>query len=227
MKQKKKLLIIILIVLVAVGAALGAAVGYRQKQKASGKDDGDSAEKLVRHEEQVNVSEAYACDLGVYGEDNKKLWVYFDSSEGTFVNQIGEDPVAQGTFSVDGNEIVTTVKDDDGNELAVIRYLLDGEYLLIEDGVYNGKIPDGNTFEAVVEKTDSTGMVIRYTFREDGTYTCLEIPEGAKEEDGTVLEGTYSRDGSVVSRTLSGNEMIPFYVYEGHLFVSYYVEADV
>lgn len=227
MRQKKKLFIILIPVIAAAVVVIAALAVHHNRAGASGQKSGVSAEELVQDVGQLDIAAAYSCDLGVYGEDNTTLWVLFDDSEKTFVNRIGEETAAKGDFSTNGNEIVTTAQDQEGNELAVIKYLLDGEYLLIEDGVYNGEIPDGDTFEAVAEKADSLGNMIRYTFREDGTYTCLEIPNGTEEKDGTSMEGTYSRDGSVISRTLSGNEMIPFYVYENHLFVSYYVETDV
>lgn len=227
MRQKKKLFIILILVIAAAVIVIAALAVHRNKAEASGQKSSVSAEELVQDVERLDIAAAYSCDLGVYGEDNTTLWVLFDNSEKTFVNRIGDETVAKGSFSTRGNEILTSVEDEDGNEAAVIKYLLDGRYLLIEDGLYNGEIPDEDTFEAVVEKTDSLGNTIRYTFREDGTYTCLEIPDGTEEKDGTSMEGTYSRDGNVISRTLSGNEMIPFYVYENHLFVSYYVETDV
>lgn len=226
MRQKKLLIILIPIIVAAVIAIAVLAVRHN-RTGADGQKGSVSAEGLVQDVEQLDIAAAYSCDLGVYGEDNTTLWVFFDNSEKTFVNRIGDEPVAKGSFSTNGNEIVATAEDEDGNELAVTKYLLDGGYLLIEDGIYSGDIPDGDTFEAVAEKTDSLGNTIRYTFRKDGTYTCLEIPDGMEEKDGTSMEGTYSRDGNVISRTLSGNEMIPFYVYENHLFVSYYVETDV
>lgn len=226
MKRKRKLWMIIVAALAVLAVVIVAVTVSKNKTGTSGGGDGIDAGELIRNDKQAEPADAYCCDLGIYGDDNTALWVYFDRDAGTFVNQIGDDPVAQGTFSVNGNEIITVAEDGDGNELAVIKYLLDDGYLLIEDGIYDGEIPDGNTFEAVVEKKDSTGTVIRYTFREDGTYTCLEIPNGTKEKDGTSMEGTYSREGNVINRTLSGNDMIPFYVYEGRLFVSYYIETD-
>lgn len=224
--KRKKLLIILMLIIAAIIIVIVVLAAHRNMTRASVQESSVSVEELVKETEQLEIAAAYCCDLGIYGEDNSQLWVYFDVNENTFVNQIGDEPVAQGSYTTNGNEIITSVEDEDGNEVSVIRYLLDGEYLLIEDGVYNGEIPDGDTFEAVVEKTDSLGNIIRYTFREDGTYTCLEIPEDTEEKDGTTMEGTYTRDGNVIQRTLSGNEMIPFYVYEGYLFPSYYVETD-
>ncbi len=226
MKRKRKLFIILILVAAAAVIIIAALAVHGNKAGVSGGEGGASAEELVRDDKQAEPADAYCCDLSIYGDDNTALWVYFDRDAGTFENRIGDDPAAQGTFSVNGNEIITVAKDGDGNELAVIKYLLDDGYLLIEDGIYGGAIPDGDTFEAVAEKTDSTGTVIRYTFREDGTYTCLEIPDGTEEKDGTSMEGTYSRDGNMINRTLSGNDMIPFYVYDGRLFVSYYIETD-
>lgn len=225
MKRKKLLIILILIIAVVIIVIAVLAV-RRNRTGTSGQESSVSVEELVRETDQPEIAAAYCCDLGIYGEDNTQLWVYFDVDEKTFVNRIGDDPVAQGSYTTNGNEIITSVEDEDGNEISVIRYLLDGEYLLIEDGIYNGEIPDGDTFEAVAEKTDSLGNLIRYTFRGDGTYTCLEVPKDTEEKDGTTMEGTYTRDGNVIQRTLSDNEMIPFYVYEGHLFPSYYVETD-
>lgn len=224
MKQKKKLTIVLVIVIAAVIAAIAAVVLIRKNTHAPAPEQ--TAADLIRDTADLAVAEAYCCDLTVYGDDNTKLWVCFDEEKQEFVNRVGDEPALQGVYTLNGNEIITTASDEDGNELASIRYILDDRYLLIEDGMYSGDIPEGETFDASAEKTDSSGMLIRYTFQKDGTYTCLEVPAGKSEKEGTVMEGTYKKNGNLIERTLSGNEMIPFYVYAGHLFPSYYVETE-
>ncbi len=140
---------------------------------------------------------------------------------------MGEEVAATGTYTVNGNEITTELKAEDTDEvLKTDKYILDGQYLLIEDGMYDGEIPDGETFETECQNVDSSGITIKYSFRKDGTYTCTEILADKTEKDAIVLEGTYVRKGNLIEHTLNGVELMEFYVYKGHLFTAYYMETD-
>lgn len=231
MEKKKKLVTLVIVIMIAAVAVAAVAVGAFYISRKQEKDHRAaiagqiSAKALARKGENVTPAKSYKIDLSPYGEENV-LWIDFDTDAEAFANRVNEETAATGSYTVSGNYIEASVKNGGDSVINTIRYLLEGDYLLLEDGLYAGEIPDGDRFDAEVMRTDATGMEIRYIFSKDGSFTCLEIPEGKTESDATRLEGTYERDGNLINWTLSGNQMIPFYIYEGRLFASYYMAAE-
>ena len=84
--------------------------------------------------------------------------------------------------------------------------------------LYEGEIPDGDTFDATCTFKNSNNVVYSITFKADGTYV--------QDDNGDVSEGTYTRDGDWIKReSSSGTSVgIDYLIYSGRITNSYYIK---
>lgn len=159
----------------------------------------------------------YVCEI-VSGENSSTVFeIAFNEKDNTYKENIsvGDKAVelAKGTFTLDGNNLTLT---SDGGD--VQNLVKQGKYLIAKDYLYEGDIPDGDTFDAKCSFKNSNDVIYSITFKEDGTYV--------QDDNGDVSEGTYKRDGDFIKRESStgGNGMIDYLIYNGKITNSYYVK---
>ncbi len=230
MNSKKTKIAVIIIIVACVLAACVVAVGvavhiFTAQKTVSIEAEGTiDVTDLADTSDQETLQANYEVDMSIYDSESA-FTLDFDLEAGTFVAAMDGETMAEGDYTLEGNLLTVMSYDEDTGEVSQSNhYLVDGDYLLMEGSVYYGEIPDGDTFAAKVERSsESTSQLLTYEFFEDGTYTCTELNTDGEE---TVIEGTYTRNGNFIERTLSGVDVIPFYVYEGHLIVSYYTACE-
>ncbi len=223
MNKSEKVAVIALIV-GAIAAVIVIAIGIGVKLAQEAKKVDTQAAGVIELSDiadtdaDVTLYEYYCYGVTVNDEDTEFV-MSFDAEAGTFVSYMGSDTLAEGDYVQEGNLVTITSYNDDGEVYGQQKFLIDGEYLLMEDAFYYGEIPDGETFEASAERTSSSNKLVTCTFYEDGTYILSQVSE---DGDTSSAEGTYSRSGNLIERTVSDVETTPYYVYNGLLVVSFY-----
>lgn len=120
----------------------------------------------------------------------------------------------EGSYEVDEAADLVTCTPLEGE---VQSFIIAGNYLIAEGFFYEGKIPDGTSFDAECTLENSAGGITTITFGKDGTY---------KESGGTSkAEGTYTRDGDFIHRsTKDGSSQTDFIIYNGHISNAFYIK---
>lgn len=150
--------------------------------------------------------------------------IAFDGGTMTYVQDMvveGQSyTLDSGSYTVTDGVVQVYSETDDANSIA---YVVDGDYMIARDFIYEGSIPASETFEAVVthKGTDVTREVV---FQKDGTYEeTITTEDDSSEERVTKSAGTYTRDGKFIKRSPdSGEKVIDFYVYQDQVTNSYY-----
>lgn len=172
---------------------------------------------------------------GVYqmsspSEEDTIFRISFDAGTMTYVEDmiVGEQSytVDSGSYHVEDGCIFTFSETDDAKSL---EYVIDGDYILAKSFLYQGELPDGDTFEAVCAY-EGNGVNYEIAFHEDGTYEEISRTTGGEDleaaddmEPGVQTSGTYARDGSFLKRTDdTGEPLSDFYIYEGQITNFYY-----
>lgn len=159
-------------------------------------------------------------------EEDTSIRIGFDAGTMTYVEDmiVGEQSFTldSGSYNVEDGRLYTFSETDDERSL---EYVLDGDYILAKAFLYQGDIPDKDSFEAVCTYKGN-GADYEITFHEDGTYEEISRAGGA-EADSTEQKlrtsGTYVRDGKLINRTDdAGDPAIGFYIYEGRIVNAYY-----
>lgn len=166
-------------------------------------------------DERKEVSGTYSCEFQLNGgaeQDSVTVYYKFDAEKGTSEELWGDQSLMTGKYTVDGNRItvVTDGNEDLGAESETEYFIVDENVLLSESYIYDGKIPEGTTFDAECTLLDSAGVSYKVTFAKDGTYTY--------ETGDTVINGTYERDGKFIHRKREdGGALSDYYIYDGRL----------
>ena len=141
----------------------------------------------------------YSCEI-MSGDNSSTVFeITFNEKNNTYKENIsvGDKAVelASGTFVMDGNKLTLT---SDGGD--VQNLVKQGKYLIAKDYLYEGEIPDGDTFDATCTFKNSNNVVYSITFKADGTYV--------QDDNGDVSEGTYTRDGDWIKRESSSGTSV-------------------
>ncbi|MFV0464565.1 MAG: hypothetical protein ACK5ML_00715 [Lachnospiraceae bacterium] len=147
----------------------------------------------------------------------------FHSSIQTYelIAQTGEEAfvIDSGTFSQEGSQIHTYSETSDEYTLG---YIMEGDYLLLDDSYFDGEIPGSDSFDLTVT-LDTEALKDQIVFFENGSY----LRERQNNEEISIqTEGTYQRIDSIL--TLyddEGNAEESFYIYEDQLVSEYYKKA--
>lgn len=182
-------------------------------------------------EEEISVQNVDGVyQMTVPTEEDTSFRIGFDAGTMTYVEDmvVGEQSYTldSGSYNVENGRIHTFSETDDARSL---EYIIDGDYILAKSFLYQGEIPDKDTFEAVCTY-EGNGADYEITFHEDGTYEEVNRAAGEEasaESDSTEqsmqASGTYVRDGRFLKRTDdAGEAVIDFYIYEGQITNSYY-----
>lgn len=214
------ILVGILITAAVVGSIIIAVVLVKENRAKVVNVDIDD---LVQDVDDVEVGEYYRCNLSAYSSTVGNIYMKFDLDTGECYMMSGSTELAYGTYTISKNKITMSILNTAGEETGTTCFLLDDGYLMQDDSIYSGEIPETDLFDTVAARETSSGDVFTYTFYEDGTYNLTEVTRDDKEYSE---DGTYTRDGDVIERTLNGEDMIPFYVYQNHLVATYYEEIS-
>lgn len=125
----------------------------------------------------------------------------------------------------DGKWITTSEKGKD-----TVTYFRDGDYLLAEEAMYQGKLPKGNLFDATFTYEEAGVMKSTLQFKMDGTYVNTVLSYGSKGEGDRAQDttkttrGTYQRKKKSISRKEngSGGTLLDFYIYGDRITNAYY-----
>jgi hypothetical protein len=151
------------------------------------------------------------------GDNNKTVFsMEFNKSDKTFEEKLDASDksvtLSKGSYEEKDGTVTTTSDSDQTTQ----KFAIQGKYLVATDFLYDGEIPDGNTFEVKCTYTNENDAEYSITFREDGTYTL--------DSNGDTTEGTYKRDGDIITRTDDASEgNIDYLIYNNQITNSYYV----
>lgn len=96
-----------------------------------------------------------------------------------------------------------------------VSYKIVDDYLINQNGMHNGYIPEQDCFNATCSKESFLGGIERITFGEDGSYT--------SKTDGKVgTTGRYKRSGNLIAiKSLnSGNKANGFIIYDNCYYIA-------
>lgn len=148
--------------------------------------------------------------------DATVFYMSFDKSAKTYEETlgVGDESVSLGKGTYEEKDGTLTLTSDE--DKTIQSFAVQGKYLVATDYLYDGEIPDGDTFEVKCSYINENDAEYSITFREDGTYTL--------DSNGDVTEGTYKRDGDFIKRTDdSAAGSIDYLIYKNQITNSYYV----
>lgn len=200
--SKKKIAIIASLIAVVIIIAVVVLVVCLNKNNNS-KDSSGLYSKYAMHFDSADKSET------VFSMD-------FNKSDKTYEENVKvsdkTSPLAKGSYEENGANITVTSDSDKKAQKFVVK----DKYLIPTDFLYDGKIPDGDTFEVKCSFTNENKVVYSVTFRKDGTYTL--------DNNGDVKEGTYKRSGNIIKRTDDASKgSVDYLIYNNQLTNSYYI----
>lgn len=165
-----------------------------------------------------NISGTYTCTVM---SDTSDMSLTFLPESGTYTQLISGSPAGSGTYTVHGDTLITKSQGVSSKKYAIEE---DSQVLIPLEYLYDGEIPDTDTFEATASRTGTDNAVTTLEFFSDGTYTStvVQASEDESTETTTVSHGTYTRSGDVISRVLVADDgtesAIPnLFVYKGQL----------
>lgn len=214
--------VILVIVIVLGGSFLG--------KKSDDKEDATEPKPVKAAEESVSKdknTEQYACVIASGGNNDTVFSISFHSDRMTYEEAMSAGSQSsildKGTYEVkDGKYITTSTKSKKEN-----TYVRDGEYLIVENEMYEGELPAGDKVDAQFVYEVEGECKNTLTLKEDGTYSetivsyAVDGSSGGNTEKTTT--GTYTRDGKFVKRVADeGGVLLDFYIYNNKISNAYY-----
>lgn len=242
MKQnlhKKKTSIVdkaLTVVLVAFAVGLIAVIAFTVAGSRKEESKGDEKEiveasatpEVTEEPDQEEDLERYSC---VLAEENKKtdteasdITLVLNTRKGTFKQCLNSgdetSELDHGTYVKNDSYIELTNKKDTKSKL-----LYDGNFLVSENAIYEGKIPNKAKFNKVVtHKVDGVSS-IRIEFKKNGKYTQEIVRSSSSSSEGQTnkTKGTYVKKGNFIERKKEdGTKQMSLYVYKNKICASYY-----
>ncbi len=220
---------VVLIIILIIANQIWTGMKAREIKSASGnKTDGVAASVTdIPQKEGVTT---YTCAIASADTDTTKFKLSFDSATMKYTETMyaGEESsgLDEGSYTLDGSQLVTTSTQ---GKKKVTNYIVDGDYLLVADEMYNGEIPSdaGTTFEGTFTYDIKDEGKTTMEFMSDGTYKkTIESYAAAdsSQQNQTASEaGTYECAETFISlKADSGQPMLPYYVYKGKITNAYY-----
>ena len=196
--KKRWMMISIVFAVIAVVILVYMLIAFRNKKDANG------------------LYETYQMSVSSGDSAKTVFCMTFMPSDQTYVESltVGEKStqLSKGTYEEKDGIVVLTSEDKDN----VQSFAISGKYLVATDFLYDGDVPDGDTFEATCKYTNKNNATYTISFKKDGTYTL--------DDNGDSKDGTYKREGDLIKRTdSSGDGAIDYLVYKNQITNSYYV----
>lgn len=159
-------------------------------------------------------------------KNDTEFYLLFNYNDGTYQEMIRasslEDSLDEGTFEEGEDTIKTVSTVNDGLEET---YIIDGEYIIPENAIFEGDIGDEDSIEAdcVSESKDYTTTI---SFYKGGNFREESISKTEGVEDITK-GGTYEREGKYIKRTSANGEiLIDLYIYNNQVANAYYKKSE-
>lgn len=202
MEQKKLSLDKIVIAIILIAFVAIVVIAFVSKKSGISKVDGT-----------YTIEYAAAASDGSGDSTAVTVSMDFDSKKGKFTEKWNDSVFSTGEYSVDENNRIT-VKTDATDTYAseTLYFLLDDDFIVPEAYMYEGELPEGNSFstEFKLEDANSVTMV---TFTDDNHFTVAVT----SETNNSTVTGTYERDGKYINRVRDdGTPLTPFYVFDGN-----------
>lgn len=198
-KKKKIILAVILAIAVLLIIGLTAAIIILGKKESA-------SELKTTYEMEIKS-----------GDSDSTIFQYSFDDEGNYSQLISigdkQYTLDGGTYIKEGTEVTCT---SSGTDQRTEVFRITGDYLVSEDYIYDGNVPDTDTFDAECthESDDADSRVI---FSKDGTFEYESSSSGTKD-------GTYERDGDIIKLNASdGSSLIDFLVCDGQITNAYYI----
>lgn len=213
-------------ILVAVALIVLILLGSMLKGKLDVEEIGKKA--VAEKEDQKKETSRYTCVISDGSSNDTVFTLEFNNEEMTYQESLtaaGQSTdLDKGTFKQEGNAIVANSE----KSKKQISYIIDGDYLLAKDALYQGTIPKGNTFEAECIYMAEGECQTTVTFHENGRYEqkIISADKNGSLEPGSEVEtgGTYDREGNIIHRTSDAGELLlDFYIYQNQLSNAYYI----
>lgn len=188
----------------------------------------ETAQESVKKEENT---EQYNCVIAS-GENNDTVFsITFHSDRMTYEESMSaggqSSMLDKGTYVIeDGKYITTSTKTQKEN-----TYVKDGEYLIVENEMYKGKLPDGEAVDTELVYEIEGEVKNTLTLKKDGTYKETILSYASEDTGSTDSEktntGTYVREGNFIKRTADdGGTLLDFYIYNDRISNAYYKIAE-
>lgn len=181
-----------------------------------GKDVSDKASACIQCGFPLSNMEPEASE-----PENKNEVVYYDLLQGKLksIFDKGLDDGVEGICNENGFDYPYQVKD---NRLYVTRhagtveYIIDGDFLVNQNGKYSGNIPYERRFDA----NCNSSLFGPITFKSDGTYSEISY--------GNTSKGTYIREDNimVLCGGDTGNSPYGFLIYDGNLYKGSHIKEE-
>lgn len=169
----------------------------------------------------------YTCVIAEGSSNDTIFNVTFHPDRKTYEESIqvsdNTSELDKGSYEEKDGKMITTSSQGKKS----LTYVKDGEYLIVENEMYEGTIPEKDTFDAVCTYEVEKECKKTITFKKDGTYEQELISyakEGSSEEDSKqTTTGTYQRKGKFIERTSDSKEsLLDFYIYDNKISNAYY-----
>lgn len=103
----------------------------------------------------------------------------------------------------------------------VVKLIIDGDFLVCENGKYDGYIPNESTFNATCSHENFMGNIDKHSFKDDGTYTGVSF--------GNPDNGTYRSEGQII--VLCGNSTggVPNanLIHNNEFYIASYIKEEI
>lgn len=163
---------------------------------------------------------SYRMEVQSGSSDETVFRMNFDKSAKTYEETLKVSDKAvtlsEGSYREKDGTIFLTSDEDSTADSGEQAFATEGKYLIATDFLYDGEIPDSDTFDVKCSYVNENNAEYSITFREDGTYTL--------NSNGDVSEGTYKRSGDLITRTDESSEgTIDYLIYKNQITNSYYI----
>ena len=173
-----------------------------------------------------NGIENYECVINDENSNNTVFYISFNTNDMTFEETLlakdQSSTLDKGSYKEENGKYITTSEKSKKEH----SYAKDGNYLVVESELFEGEVPDEDTFKGtfVYEVPDEVRTTIAFNL--DGTYQqeVLSYAAGTDSQDAKqVTTGTYKRKGKFIQRKADNNEpLLDFYIYNNKISNAYY-----
>ncbi|MCR5202213.1 MAG: hypothetical protein K6D02_03870 [Lachnospiraceae bacterium] len=154
---------------------------------------------------------------------NKKQKMYRQ----VYSNNGQSEIIDQGTYTKKNGVYKTSSQVNKGNTETFYKK---DKYLIVKSQMYDGKVPEGKTFDAKFTYDKNQGYITRLETDEDGTFkmTTSTSMVASKDAQSNSVTGVYEKKGDfLMFETDDSSPMVNFIIHDGKVTNAYYVKEEV
>ncbi len=213
------------VIIVLLSVAVTSFLGKGSKDAAE-KKSGTESTALPKTMPAGEGIENYECVIVNKNTNATAFYISFNQNTMTYQELLAAkdriDTLDQGSYEVRNGKYITVSE----KTKAEHSYAKDGDYLIVESELYEGEVPEKDTFDGVFVYEAPKEVKTTVTFKQDGTYEQEVLSYAARSDGGDTTKttrGTYSRDGKFIQRNAKdGEPLLDFYIYKHKLSNAYY-----